>query len=584
MAENDTFDRLVTDMPLDERLQILEKITHQTDISTLSLYEGETEASFDSNVEAQFARTPWYERMLLIIISFFKNSSPLKVFESRQIVRLGKFINSQAPGMYDYQRNFLLPKFHETLDALKNSARYFYITLDASVQRNKDAFYAFLSSLVLGEQYNVLKNATIPANLLKTHPKVSDTELHQVAFSTIEHTLEDITAAQRKIMYTNIRTLICLKELSSFLYDRVLLSFSFEPSLAGKACSGHIIREQLINLNNILFSFRNPPSSELLESLFMFVLQNRKQEENFDRDSEMIKLLEEAKQCLDVVRVFNKYVPLTLILRCISHNMALAPSEIAGGEDWFVTFREYWKEQFEKQFTEYSREKHQKTLTDSFKDFLKGKSLKELEFATSDPNAETGKIYIDNLFALSFLKTFYEAVFLNDVNNVLRPIVFDGEFVRRENKIAFTESYNDILKLDDAIKDFEETISPEGQLGKRFENAVGDVSSLPGKRRRIQLILDEAHTESHKIVDTTQAALKNLISILAGIPRRDANGQYDILVNMAKFMGKDIMEFGDGPQGKKAQIFLNGIADTLQKLQKTSQILEEIDTISKNLK
>ncbi|GHU28029.1 hypothetical protein FACS1894164_20350 [Spirochaetia bacterium] len=100
----------------------------------------------------------------------------------------------------------------------------------------------------------------------------------------------------------------------------------------------------------------------------------------------------------------------------------------------------------------------------------------------------------------------------------------------------------------------------------------------------MQQVVDEANEISHKIVDSTRIALKGMINILNGILRRDANGQYDMLINMTKFLGKDASIVGaDGaPRGGKASSFLNNIIDALQKFQNTSQILNEIDAIERN--
>jgi hypothetical protein len=132
--------------------------------------------------------------------------------------------------------------------------------------------------------------------------------------------------------------------------------------------------------------------------------------------------------------------------------------------------------------------------------------------------------------------------------------------------MEFTESYNEIIKLDEDIRKFEMKISPSGDLGKRYTQAKQDMSSLPVKRRKIQIVIEEASSEALAIVDSARRASRSMINILSGIINRDTKGKYDTIANMAKFTGS-------GPE------FIEGIGDSMQKFQKVTQILDDIDAM-----
>jgi hypothetical protein len=72
------------------------------------------------------------------------------------------------------------------------------------------------------------------------------------------------------------------------------------------------------------------------------------------------------------------------------------------------------------------------------------------------------------------------------INRVLNPVLVDGEFHRRENQIEFSGNYNELIKLEDVIKQFEAKIAPAGDYGKRYAQAQTDMTSLSAKRRKIQ--------------------------------------------------------------------------------------------------
>jgi hypothetical protein len=377
----------------------------------------------------------------------------------------------------------------------------------------------------------------------------------------MEEILTEITEEERAAMYANVRSLYCLSQLGSFLFDRIIMAFSPDSSVSGMTCSASIIWEPLSNLNNILFSLKEIPPMPLLESLFIFILQEHAGEAGFDINAEIQKLLSRAEKSIVVIREFNRQVPLTLITRCGARNLSLSPKTISGGEDWFAVYREYWRHHIETQFNEYMRERRGRELTNALRDFFKDTELRSLESAASEYNPNG--FPLREAAGLSFLLTFYAAVFIPQINGFLRPILIDGEFYRRENRLEFTENYNEIIKLEDVIRKFDAAISVSGDLGKRYFQARGDMSSLPVKRRKIQLVTEEASEEASKIAERIKAAIGGTINILNGILQKDSGGKYETLSNLNQIAGK-------GPA------FLNGLAGTVQILEKAYRIMENI--------
>jgi hypothetical protein len=565
VSDGGTLDRLVSGLTLEERHNLLDKLKGQANLSPEPLYEaGETgnESGPQENFDEQYARLPWYYRLYFFILSFFKGRPPNKIFEESRVGKLGREIDVIAPGLYDYQRNYLLAEFCRLLTDLKEGARFFFTALDASVNRDKGGFYAFLGSLEMGEVHKRLLAETDPVAIAEKFPEASEADLRQTAFKAMEDAFAGITQNQRDTMYHNTRSLYCLKELSSFLFDRVIMAFGFGTS--GQTCSASVVKDLLTTLNNILFSLKEPPPLTLLESLFIFLVQEKAAEVDFDAGREMRRLLTKAENALVTIRNFNKQVPLTCILRCAGRDLGLSPQQIGGGEDWFLVYREYWKRQIEGKFAEYMRGRKHRDLLNSFRYFLKGTNLKILDNVVSDSNPDG--LPIPEAFSLSFLLTFYSAVFLNDINKILRPILIDGEFFKRENRTEFTEAYNDLIKLEDDIRKFERNISPSGDYGKRYTLARQDISSLPVKRRKIQIVLEDASRDAGGIIERGRGAMRTMINILNGIMGKDSGGKYDTLGNLARLSGK-------------TPVFTDGMADSVQKFQQTLQLLDDIEAM-----
>jgi hypothetical protein len=346
----------------------------------------------------------------------------------------------------------------------------------------------------------------------------------------------------------------------------VILAFSHDASENGETCSTGIVRDLLINLNNILLSLKIVPPMELLGSLFIFILQERVGEQGFDIDRESHLLLAKAEQALAVIQEFNNNIPLTLLLRCCTRDMTLTPHELSGGEDWYAVYRDYWKKRIESLYAEYLRESRQSELIESFSVFLKDKPLKTLENSQTDTNPEG--IPVKGAFALSFLYTFYSAVFMPDINWVLRPILIEGDFQKKENRLEFTEGYNNLIKLEDEIKKFEYNISLAGEYGKRYTQARQDMSStpIPVKRRKIQIIIEEAEEDAKTILDQIVFASQTMINALNGILGRDTKGKYFPLLNLSTVVGKNTE-------------FMAGMNEVIKSFQTVLKVLDDIEAM-----
>jgi hypothetical protein len=236
---------------------------------------------------------------------------------------------------------------------------------------------------------------------------------------------------------------------------------------------------------------------------------------------------------------------------------------ISGGEDWFVVYRDYWKRTIDSLFTEYMRKRRYQELMNSFRYFLKGTNLKILTNAVSESNPDG--FPIPGSFSLSFLLTFSSTIFTPEISKVLRPILLEGEFYKKENRTEFTESYNDLIRVEEEIKVFDASIGPNGELGKRFEMARADMSSLPVKRRKIQLVVEDAAGKTNNIVDTIRKAMATMIRVLEGVLKKDNDARYDTLANLKYF--------------SKSSDFIPGLTDAIQRFQKALQILKDIETM-----
>jgi hypothetical protein len=125
-GEGSPLDKLVNELPPEERNSLLEKLKAQSNMSAEPLYEERGASAAAAGVEEQYPKLPWYYRLYYYILSFFKNKAPMRIFEDTQVGKVGREIEADYPGLYDYQRGNLQGDFYQLLLGLKQSARFFF--------------------------------------------------------------------------------------------------------------------------------------------------------------------------------------------------------------------------------------------------------------------------------------------------------------------------------------------------------------------------------------------------------------------------------------------------------------------------
>ena len=543
MSANQTLNKLVSQMDIEDRLSLLEKIRKNLEISSEPLYVSKEGDGQGINFEDQYWELSWFARLLYRIIGAFTGRAAPKAYEHSRMLAMARRIEATAPGVYDYRQDRLLEGFHAALLELKEAARFFYTVLDTSINNDRGAFYAILGSLEMGPTHERLQNDCTPLAVMARDPDLQPSGVKQAVLRAMEDALQQIPESKRGAMYYHARSLGYLRELSCFLFDRFLLGFAESPA-GGHRCPTNVqVKEMLCRLDDILFSLRDPPAVSLLESLFVYDLETRVGEPGFDMDREMAQLLETAGKSLATIRGFNTKIPLTRIIRCVARNPEYLPAQIGGGEDWFQVYRGYWKQQIEDSLAEYSAQKKRQDIIDSLDSFF---DERPEPLANAASEAAEGGFPLQEAFALSFLKAFH-AVLQARVNNVLRPILVDGEFSRREDRVGLTESYNDVMFVAARVQVLDDKIAPEGELGKRYSLAKQETDTLAGRRRKMQITQNDASKEAWDIIARASDGMKKMAFLLEGIlAKAPPTGDNVCLTNYDKLSKKNPVAFVDG--------------------------------------
>jgi hypothetical protein len=542
MEEAGTLNRLVSRLSLAERKELLSKLENQSLIAKGPLYHDTDDSEFTGNAEQRFSKLSIFLRIWYYILGFFKSQTPLAIFKNKELSKLSREVEVKAAGFYNAAQGYLLPQFYDAIGRLKANSRFFYSALDAGFNRDKGAFYGFLGSLEMEDIHSRLVSETDPAVIADKNPELAESALRQIAQKEFDDAMLVITEEQRNRMYANARSLVCLRQLSSFLYDRFIMAFTNDANFGGMVCRAVVVRDALGSLNNILFSLKDCPSMSLLESLFIFILQEQGPGVSADVQQETQKLLTQAETSIAAIRDFNRKIPLTLITRIAAKDVSLTPKAVSGGEDWFLLYKDHWKHHIDTVFFAYFGNRRRRELRKAFANFFGDTELKSLENAESETKPDG--LPVVRADSLGFLLTFHSGVFMTTLNPFLRTVLIDGEFYKKDNKLEYTENYNELIKLDDIIGQFDRNLSPGGDWGKRYTQTKNEMSALTVKRRKLQVIQEEIDEQANAIVDRSVLAMSGMVKILNGITDREPEGKYDTLSNLSRFNGKGV-EFTD---------------------------------------
>ena len=223
-------------------------------------------------------------------------------------------------------------------------------------------------------------------------------------------------------MYQDLRSVLFLKRLSGFLFDRLIGTFKEGAGPEGQpAASFFDARDLLLDLGDILFSMSEPPSTALVEAIFVFADREEMGKRGSDAAAVIGADMAKAEAALGRIRSFNSFVPLGDLLRLVSGDPAYLPRELPGGEDWLALFKAFWRERIESSLDEWRTEHRSRQLVEEISSFVGNPG--PAGFASISGEEGDGAPPIRLATALAFLDAFYRGPFLRELT---RPIPTHG--------------------------------------------------------------------------------------------------------------------------------------------------------------
>jgi len=551
MATASTFEALVLDLSPAERSEMLARLQRSCTVSAEPLFERGHLQEPRIDYRAAYRDLGLVTRIIITLRSIFGGGSKEDLVKERFLRAVVKRIESTSLGLIDAKRRVLQEGFYRELVTLRAAARYFYDLLDRTLEKNRAPFFAFLASLEFEEIHQELSTDADPYRVAEQNSTMLDQDVRTAVNAAMESAIGRIDEDKRRLMYKDVRSLHVLKSLSSFLFDRMLSSF--QTNVSGlKELSMYSAADQLAELAAILCSLDQPPSTQLMEAILGFELNDDVGREGFDLDEAVKSELANAEKALAAIRGFNARVPIEDILKVAYDDPNWQCATTGGGEDWFSIFKSYWRERIDRRYQCFSAERRIAQL-DSDIQALVGKDAPTWFLYLSEAGGERTPP-MRYARALRFLEAFYHHTFLSDINKALKLVLLEGEFYKRDNRLDFTDAYNEILQIGDGLKRLDARLSPDAELGAAYGQARTELSSVQIKRRKIDSAIKAADTEAEALLTRSADAMRRMNEILKAILSREARGRYDSLSNLGRIEGKANKEFQKSLESAKDKL------------------------------
>jgi len=539
MDESGTFDRLVRELSNEERREMLDRILSSVHVSQDSLSAPvEDEEQFDYT--KMYQDVSFFQKIIIFLKALFSRRDKFEVMEDIYLERISKQVMKSYPGLVSFKEGEFLPAFFEELRSLKEAASVFSRVIQETSEQQRMDFIAFLGGIELPDIQERFLKETDPELVAQEKSTDSDYDIRR----SIEFALEDIIASisdyDRRIMYADASFIHVLRAFVAFPFDRLLSSFESGPS--GRGSSTFVdIQKPLLELANILASLAVPPSDHVLEALFLFESRFLLDDETFDMEEHVKKSMERADTALAQIRHFNREVPLLDILKIVTRNINYRPIPIAGGEDWFSLYKQFYRKRFEKLFEVFLETRRKKKLIADVCAYLKIQTIPLLPFYRSGNWG--GEVGVKHEVSLAFVHQFMKRVFFPELIPTLKMILIDGAFYKEQNREEFNDAYSGLMALPDRITALERSLSAEGPIGKAVEQVINESIPPRQKEKKLLAALKPADSNAQAIVQDAIARLELLVDVINGILFGEVGGKYDTLSNLGQIGGRESASF-----------------------------------------
>ena len=542
-----TFDKLVDSLSTEEAQTMLANIAENMKMSE--------DIQTDSKAEPLLADTqlkkiirindePFFIRFWLRLKSFFKSQPVEAVYEESLLRRLGKNLQRNYKQYINIKENVFTNDFYELLRELRKT-QLFFTSLLSAYDTDKGNFYLLVSSFVAPDVYSKLMYTTDPFNCVSNSQ--ANTNLRSELLKKIDETFSLMTVDYKTGMYQAASAIEWMRYFCELPIDKAVLRFTVNPSVE-PSCSVYLISAEIGMLAAVL-STTKPIPDVVLQALFLLSKQDKLNDKTVNMNEESVEFISQASHSLEAIKRFAVNIPILELSRYALKSIQWEPQSLDGGEDWFQLFKLAWKKRFNERWQLWSAEQKRTELNRRMLDLLKIDRLEPLMYRPWEDSWLV--LRFKREFVFSFLSSFFSKLYLSFVQPILKTLLMEGNFYRRENLAEYTNAFTVLEKQQSCISTFESRLSPEGEIGASFIQLREKTMASLKSKNSLETLMKNIETEAKQIIVSSQGAFKTLIALLNGFIDGNKNNVYAPLLNWLIIQGNDNAEFRKRVEGVK---------------------------------
>lgn len=534
-----TFDKLVDSLSTEEAQVMLSNIADSMKMSADIQTDSQLEPLLmggQIKKEARITDEPFFIRLLLRLKSFFKSMPIEVIYEEELIRRIGRELQRNYKQYINIKTDIFTEEFYELLRELRKT-QLFFTSLLSAYDSDKGDFYLLASSFVAPDVYAKLMYNTDPFSAAAGSD--ATTNLRADFLKKIDDTFSLMTADYKTAMYQAANAIEWMRHFCDLTIDKAVVKF-MQTASAAHTCSVYLIANELEMLASVLGASK-PIPDVVLQTLFLLSKQDRLNDKQLNLAQESVEFISQASHALEAIKGFSVKIPILDLARYASKSIHWQAHQLEAGENWFQLFKAAWKKRFNERWQLWAAEQKRLHLKQEMLSLLKQEHLTSLMYK---PWENTWLILrFKREFSLSFLSSLFSTLYPETLQPVLKTLLMEGNFYRRENLAEYTNAFTVLEKQHSSIATFESRLSPEGEIGASFIQLTERTTATLKSKNGLETLMKNTETDAKQIIASSQGAFKTLIALLNGFIEGNKNSIYAPLLNWSIIQGQHNTEF-----------------------------------------
>lgn len=537
-VKQSTFDELVAGISAEERRRLLNNLNQNREKEILILQSArDDEGGF---LDIKYKNEPLLYKIIMWLRSVLSKRPSRDIYNDDLVASLKNKINRNHPGTLDVHNDLLQSLFYEKLKEIKNCADFFKPYF-AAVNDDPGKFYVFLSTFVAPEISEKITADADPYTI--PFDREATSELRTSLVKRMENDLKTIEPSVRQKLYSAVRSLTWLRQFSELPYIHFTSQFTAIVSLS-YTCPFLNAQSDYPVFAKVLQD-TTPISKEALESLFLFTQRAslRQNGSNDDVEKALRDFMNRSISCFSSIQMFVSTIPVSSLGKVIFGDYEWQPETSGGGEDWFLKFKDEWKNIFDSRWAGWLQDRKKTQLAEVLYEKFQLKAFPELQ--DKPWRSLWGGVHFRCEMTAGLLVWFTETK-SSDVMDCLNVVILDGIFIKKENRTTLADAINDVVDVVQQMRTFAEAITPDGSIGSILKKYEDEHNHSMKAQQLVNSMMMNTETQVRTCGKIFCNASRAIEKVFRGIiDDTNTDKDYASLQNLASIKGQENRLFRD---------------------------------------